>query len=274
MQTDFVQQANELRKKEENMVMNNWLGRLAALACAMALSGCLAIPVSGGTKVSKPIQTERRLVPLPGKVEFYPAAERNGNRVEVRLMVEGSFTEETVERRPYEVTEQRKVSFGILPGMASLRPGLAPGGTLLALWFNICFLGTPTLNGLLLEPFNPEAVPKSTTIGDGHVFRRSAFVGFHKYYLPGRQGEDPPRTSQRTVSDTRRVEDDVELQFSAQPKFWKTLSRKNGLIVLEGVEPGEHTGTLVLESVPQGHWLQGELKDLVNRRWFVSVKAE
>ncbi len=255
------------------MDMENCLGRIAALACAMVLSGCLAIPVSGGKKVPRPPQTETHLAPLPGKVEFYPEAERQENRVEVKLMVEGAFTEETIERRPYTVTEQRKVAFGILPGMASLRPGLAPGGTLLALWFNICFLGTPTLNGLLLEPFNPVAVPDSPTVGDGHVFRRSAFVGFHKYSLPGRQGEDAPRTSQRTVSKTVRVED-VQLQFSAQPKFWKNIRQEKGGLVLEGVESGEHTGTLVLESVPSSHWLQGELKDLVNRKWFVSVKAE
>lgn len=245
--------------------------RAMALACALALSGCLAVPVSGGRKVYKPPITEMRST--PDSVELYPEAVRDGDRVEVRLMVSGTFTEETKERRPYEVTDRRKVSFGILPGMASLPPGLAPGGTLLALWANICFLGTPTLNGLFLEPFNPNPVPDSGTLGDGHAFRRSALVGFHKYSLPGSQGEDEPRISKRIVWQTLPV-GDVELQFNARPKFWQDSTQQDGVFILTGVEPGEHTGTLVLKSVSAGHWLGKELADWVDFEMNVPVKAE
>lgn len=253
------------------MKMERWSGWASALACTLALSGCLAVPVSGGNKEYRPPVTVTNSV--PDKVELYPEAVREGDRVVVRLMVSGTFTEKLTERREYEVTEQRKVAFGILPGMASLKPSLAPGGTLLALWANVCFLATPTLNGLFVEPFNPSAVPDGTTLGDGHVFRRSALVGFHKYTLPSRKGEDAPRTSTRSVSRTIPV-DGVDLQFTAKPKFWQGCTRTGGAIVLTGVAPGEHTGTLVLPSVPKGHWLEKELAGWVDFEMNVPVKAE
>lgn len=243
-----------------------------AVACVL-LAGCVVVPTSGGRKTYRSLGTETRMI--AEKVDFYPEAVRNGDTVRLHLVASGTFRQEITETRELTVTAQRKVAFGVLPGMASLRPGLVPGGTLLALWYNICFLTTPTLNGLLLEPFNPRAVAKSDTLGDGDSFRRSALVGFHKYEVPERRGGTPETQTQTLKDEVAGPVEGIELTFEGDPPvFWKTAKREGGEIVLEGVSPGAHSGKLVLAKIPEGHWLEDELREWLGFKMDVAIPAE
>ena len=250
--------------------------RMAACAIAaacMLLAGCVAVTTSGGHKTYRSLGSETRMI--AEKVDFYPEAVRQGDTVRLHLVASGTFRQETTETRELTVTAQRKMAFGILPGMASLRPGLVPGGTLLALWYNICFLGTPTLNGLLLEPFNPRAVEKSDTLRDEDWFRRSALVGFHKFKVPEeRSGGTPQRLTQTAENEGSGPLEGIELTFKAEEAFWNNAVRDGGAIVLTGVKPGAHSGKLVLTKLPESHWLADELREWVDFEMDVSIAAE
>lgn len=232
---------------------------------AWALAGCAVMHVSGGGAPREKPRSEWVVVtnPVATSVKFHPEVARSGDRVDIHLVSQGSFADEITEKKPWEIPEEVQVAIGFMPGMKSLRPELAAGGTLFALWYNICFLGTPTLVGLLIEPLNPNPVPMGGSVTDEYAFRRSALLGFHKFKLPGVTGTTTNSTPAAIVEDTRVVKN-VTLEFKADRPFWSGIALNENGLVLTGVEPGRHEGTLVLKAVPDRHYLKKHLQEWID----------
>ncbi|MBR4188713.1 MAG: hypothetical protein IKQ55_01995 [Kiritimatiellae bacterium] len=265
-------------KKDGAMNAKGWMSAMMALLGWWSLSGCVPVPVSGGQPTTSTLSETRK--PMSAEIEyFYPKAVRSGDVASIQLIAKGIFTDAVVKEQTYSVTPQRKLSVGILPGMASLDPVSAVGGTLLAVWYNILFVGTPTLNGLFIEPFNPDPVPDSESVNDGHAFRRSALLGFHKYELAGRSGRGVPEEKRVSAAGTRSVSG-VDFAFEADsasdPSFWTGVGHSDdrGTVYLYGVAPGKHVGRLVLEKVPPGHYMRKDLPRLVGFEMKVEIPAE
>lgn len=248
---------------------NVWTA-VALLGGALALSGCVQMRLSGGHKVYKPLEEKATTNSVPQKVKFHLDVQRDGDRATIRLLARGEVSETVTKTKPYETSEEVKMSFGILPGMASLPPRLAVGGTLFALWYNICFLGTPTLAGLLIEPFNPNPVPMGNSLGGGHAFRRSALLGVHKFRVPAKENEEKARPTTSIVNKTWVVEG-VTMEIDANPRFWQDSEMYQTGLVLTGVGPGRHKGTLVLKEVPPLHNLKEDLLEWENVEMDVTI---
>jgi hypothetical protein len=73
----------------------------------------------------------------------------------------------------------RRMSFGLFPGAAADQDtGESVGTVFASIWYNILFVGTPTVSGLLIEPFvSADSARRSR-------FSRSALIGFHKWKTP------------------------------------------------------------------------------------------
>ena len=246
------------------------LTAVALLAGVLALAGCLPLRLSGGEKGPRPLEQRATTNSVPQKVKFHLDIRRNGDLAMIRLLARGTVSETVTATKTYEISEEVKMTFGILPGMASLPPRLVVGGTFFALWYNICFLGTPTLAGLLIEPFNPNPVPMGYSLSDGHAFRRSALLGVHKFELPAKKEEkkDPPTTS---IVEKTWVVEGVTMEFDAQPRFWQDSKMYQAGLVLTGVKPGRHKGTLVLKEVPPLHNLKKDLLEWENVEMDVTI---
>lgn len=265
-------------KKDGALKAKGWMRAMMVLLGWWSLSGCVAVRISGGQPTTDTLSETWK--PLSAGIEyFYPTAVRSRDVVSIQLMAKGRFTDGVVRKRTYSVSPQRKLSVGILPGMASLDPVSAVGGTLLAVWYNILFVGTPTLNGLFIEPFNPDPVPDSESVNDGHAFRRSALLGFHKYELAGRSGSGAPEEEKVTTDEPRAVSG-VDFAFEADsesdPSFWTGVGHSDdrGTVYLYGVAPGKHVGRLVIEKVPPGHYMRKDLLRLVGFEMKVEIPVE
>lgn len=245
------------------------------LAVAWGLWGCVAFPVGGGEKTydDSPSLTQPYLqrehgggtVLRPESVEYYPEATREGDTVRIRLVAEGRFTAERTENRRFTVTPEEKMAVGLVPGMASLPERKVVGGTVLAAWYNVLFLGTPTLSGLFIEPFLPPIAYDAR--GAGNTFRRSALFGFHRYKMGGHSGKEAPETIRGPVDATKQPVLGATFSFRAEKPFWKQMEMDESGVSLYGVEPGAHVGLLRLETLPADHTMRDDLEAWKGGRW-------
>ena len=248
---------------------------VAAGLLAVFLCGCISVPIGDNKKQDGPPETTTRLVGMEGKPEFHPDVQRDGDVVQLRLMVAGTFVEETTTTRTYKVQKQ-KLAVGVWPGLAGdpATPGMMLVGYPLALvvvcgCYNALLLGTPTLSGLLVEPFLPardvhslqrQLLDPKTMVTDC-PFRQMALVGFSKFKQGSESVEKKSKSSRRTVAKSLPVQQ-IALWFDAEPKFWESSAQEKDTLVLRGVEAGRHEGKLYVKSVPAGHLYEKELKKM------------
>ena len=224
---------------------------LAPTLLALA-PGCVSIPL-GSERVLQTRTDNRSVETVSVEVEsFRPVVSRTGSSATVRLELDGTFTDRTTVTESRKVAARTKLSVGLFPGLANVEPsGNVVGDALIALWYNVCFLGTPTVNGLLLEPFEP-ASAKSRDFGGKGAFSRAALLGFHKYEEP--EGWIPGRGSRtvETKKEARHVRN-VGLSFRSDAPFWASQRCTDGTLVLEGLPPDARTGVLEIRDIPADH---------------------
>ena len=233
---------------------------------SVVLSGCISVPI--GTLKEEYYGSPRvttRTIDTEGKLMFHADVDRKGNVVRLRLMVDGTFVEETTTTRTYAVQKQ-KLAVGVCPGFAygdqtwrCREVNEWMGGSVVGIFFlfmncNVGYLGTPTLSGLFVEPFLPARDHFS-------FFRQGAFVGFSKYKQGNASVLKEPKVTRQTVEKTKAV-DGIALWFDADPQFWESTVQQGDTLVLRGVEAGRHEGKLYIKSVPAGHVYEKELKKM------------
>ena len=142
----------------------------AALVCA---AGCFSVPSHGASRKIREIRKENASGMLDARVE--PVVDRVGRDALVRFRVSGTLTNSCETSAVYERDRIGTARFGFFPGV---RPEEAQCA-FLACWYNVCMLGTPTLNGLLAEWFRPPDESDGFTAAPKGVFRRSAIFGYY-----------------------------------------------------------------------------------------------
>ena len=228
--------------------------KLLALAPALLAlgTGCVSIPL-GAERVLQTRTDEKKVETVSVEVEsFRPVVQRSGSSATVRLELDGSFTDRMTERTSRLVAARTKLSFGLFPGLANANPSEnLVGGSLLALWYNVLFLGAPTVNGLLLEPLEP-ASAKTPDFGGTGSFSRAALVGFHKFEEPQGWVRGVERATLETKKETRPVRG-VGLDFRSDAPFWTGKSCSDGTLVLNGLPQDARTGVLEIRDIPADH---------------------
>ena len=108
-----------------------------------------------------------RIIPEVSSVGYY-----DGIRISFKLIGSIAMVEKT--ESTIRHSAGRRMSFGLFPGAAADQDtGEAVGTVFASIWYNILFVGTPTISGVLVEPF----VSADTA-------KRSALFGFHKWKIP------------------------------------------------------------------------------------------
>lgn len=259
-----------MKRKQEIPLMPFCL----ALALAGA-TGCVAIPLSQEQRTN--VRTTKKLERIDAESvsSFKPAVQRDGSTATIRLEIDGAFTEKWVTTESYTALPRRKASFGLFPGLVNVRPSDRARNALAALWMNVCFAGTPTVNGLLVEPLNPVASAKSETLLGSGFFSRSTLFGFHKFDEPSHDVSLKPKTSVVTKKGPRPVDKiDLVLESADGKTFWKTQTSNDGQIRLTGVAPGEHEGILRIKSIQPSNWFGKELQPLLGKTIGVTIPEE
>ena len=165
------------------------LRMVVAAALAAVVTGCVSIPVSLGRPSSQK---------LPGTVttlcraeidSIAPVVKRAGaGGFGISFEAIGSFERETVGIVEIRTSPSEHVAMGLFPGLAEDNAHDAVGNALTAFWYNICFAGTPTVYGLLLEPvFGGYSSPEdaTATMGGKAGFPRAPLIGFYKFQRKG-----------------------------------------------------------------------------------------
>lgn len=251
---------------------NRLLPAVLAPALLALATGCVSIPL-GSEKVLQTRSDGRKVESVSVEVEsFRPVVARTGSSATVRLELDGTFTDRTTVSESRRVAARTKLSFGLFPGLANVQPSEnVVGDALLALWYNVCFLGTPTVNGLLLEPFEP-ASAKSRDFGGKGAFSRAALLGFHKYEEPEAWVRGKESRTVETKKEARSVRD-IELSFRSDDPFWTSQRCTDGTLVLEGLPPDARTGVLEIRDIPADHPFREPLLGLRRARIEVTVPA-
>ena len=166
---------------------------MLTVAALLFSTGCLSFPL-GNPKV--PITTTSVTSGIardaPNDIEeFSPSATRlEPNTVKITFIVRGTINLREVHETKIEHGAEERLSIGFFPGAACETNSVdAMAWAAESIWYNIIFVGLPTVSGLLIEPFIP-ASP-----GKGSAFSRSAIIGCHRWgYKPA------TKTTQKTSS--------------------------------------------------------------------------
>ena len=239
------------------------LAALLLLPLLATLSGgCLAVTVSGGKETSSSATPRTRYRDVE-VASIDPVVKRTGrDTAEIRFEATGTFPYERTETVQRTKAASERMAVGILPGLAEDSPGDAIGNTLVAIWYNVCFLGAPTLHGILFEPFAPVSEPEALeSMGTRTGFSRAALVGFYKYRTPTKSWADP--RPKKTKGTLRRVPlDSATLAPEGGP--FKVRSSRNGKLTLANVPAGRQECRVRL-TLPRTDPLYDVLAPLLSR---------
>lgn len=143
---------------------------IAAVVCA---TGCVSFPRYGSKVKVSETRRENAVGILDTRVD--PVVRRSGRDALVRFKVSGSLTNSCETAAVYKRDVIGSARFGFFPGVRPNEPQCA----FLAYWYNICMLGTPTLNGLLFEWFREPDASDGFQPAPKGAFRRSALYGYY-----------------------------------------------------------------------------------------------
>lgn len=229
---------------------------MAALLPLLWTGGCATITLDGASEAPPTVSTK---FTSSSRIDMLtPRVRRTGaSTAEISFDLDGSF----------EMTETRTTP-GFIPGGGRLAVGFFPGSALhssaanplKSFWYNICFLGTPTLYGLFAAPF--VEIPK----GGGSVFSKSALLGFYRWREPDRHV--PAQKASRNWTRERLLLKNVVCRVDGRP-----VEMREGVISLSGLPSGAQTVNVSF-TIPASHPLGGQLRRFEQGEIPVTVPEE
>ena len=227
---------------------------LAALALAMPMAGCLSFTVAE-TGASRPVVEVSRDVAKDPSNQIYeiaPVAKRSWSQsAELSFDLIGSVKVAELTKTETRRGWRQRLAFGFFPGAACDDGFDAQAGTAFkSIWYNIAFVGIPTVSGLLVEPF----VHADREMGSD--FSRSAIFGFHRWNAKPCIEKDARRA--RGFREVVQLKD-----YSCEFAGTTSYADNDGICRVSPVPEGAKT-IEVKVFVPQRHPLMDKLAPFIN----------
>ncbi len=175
---------------------------LAAAAILSLCPGCVSVPVGPVEETTSTVERTSRVTGTADGIS--PSVRREGRDVVVSVYAEGEFRVEHQTVETTSATREKIVTIGLFPGLASCTDGNIIGNGFAAVWYNLCLLGTPTLDGVLVAPFRDPGAEVSGIGGDG-LFSRSALLGYHAHVRRLDTTKTETRVASTRVEETKRL---------------------------------------------------------------------
>lgn len=224
---------------------------MAALSASLVSAGCMSFSLGESRQpIKRPgIPTVSIDASAANEIdEISPVVNRTGPRsAEIKFIVRGSITEVEERVTMIDHSEEQRLAVGFFPGAACEKTtddAMVWGAE--TIWYNIIFVGLPTVSGLLIEPFIPAGR------GNGSAFSRSAIIGFHRW------GSEP----HTETSHERRSygKDSTQLKgYLCTAEGASTLVDRQGLCTVRDF-PATAKSLKVTLSIPNAHPLKRQLE--------------
>lgn len=234
--------------KAKTMALARRCAAVAAVTFCMAHAGCVSFSIGDSNATTQTVSVTRSVARDAANEieEVEPVVRRVQDAVTVRFNLHGAFVEEECSETTVRHKGVQMLAAGFFPGSACYEgPGVQVGAAVRSVWYNILFLGLPTVSGLLVEPFVP-AGPD-----DGSAFSQSAIIGFHRW-------GGKPYVENKT--ERSRVNRDVMafVDYSCRVAGASATVAADGLCVVRGVPADAGTIEVTLSVSPR-HPLRDQL---------------
>ena len=234
---------------------------LAALALALPMAGCLSFSLADPEVKSTATVSYETVKDASNKIqEIAPTAKRVWPQsAELSFSLVGSIKEAEVSHFDDRHGARQRLAFGFFPGAANDDGvGAQVGTALRSIWYNIFFLGTPTVSGLLVEPFIYAEDERGST------FSRSALFGFHRWRAkPSVENPVRRKTAFREV---------VQLKdYSCTVAHVPASADGEGICRVSGIPADAKTIEVTLD-VPPRHPLREKLAPFLNNPMTIRIQ--
>ena len=221
---------------------------VAVVAAAMFACGCVSVSLSGNG--SPPAPSKSSYLSSASIRTLDPVVRRtDASTAKISFALVGDFeyvdSVTTSASRP----EDHRLAIGFFPGAAKAPKPTAQAATAFrAVWYNICFFGTPTLAGIFVAPFVERPLD-----GDS-AFSQSALFGFHKWFVPSKWA--PTSTNQRSRHEKRIPLEGVRCTAGG---YLHESEAKEGVVTVRGLSAGRQKVPVKI-TVPDDHPLKSKLR--------------
>lgn len=223
---------------------------VAVVAAAMFACGCVSVSLSGNGGPPVPKKSTYLNSSSARIRTLDPVVKRtDASTAKISFALVGDFeyvdTVTTSTSRP----EDHRLAIGFFPGAAKApKPAARAATAFRAVWYNICFFGTPTLAGIFVAPFveRPED-------GDS-AFSQSALFGFHKWFI---RAYWAPTHSENHSRHEKRIP--LEGVRCTAGGYLHEPKEEEGAVVVRGLPAGRQKVPVKI-TVPDGHPLKSKLR--------------
>jgi len=225
----------------------------AGAIAAIAMTGCLSMETGVSPADEREYGSSTKVIEaVVTGVE--PHVEWHDGDCVVRISLTGTLRCEATKSKVRYNVERRYLSAGFFPGTMACRGEYSDCvvNGLAAFYYNIVFVGLPTVYGLIVEPFIPYYPAQAESVVGKNAFLNSPMIGFARYCKSGTE------YSKVTVPLPKKNRWELEDAVLSAPKFNLKSERGEPLRINGALLKGAKTFDVAI-ALPEGHPLKNAM---------------